>query len=199
LTGMSERLFKPQDAHKLEDPERLVWLPVAEVLRILGVRVGMDVADIGTGTGYFAIPLARMTGAQGKVYAVDLQPEMLNLLRAKLEGSLAPRNIELVQGEASNTTLSAASVDAVLIANVWHELDDPATALREMVRILRSNGTLAILDWRPDRNPPPGPPIARRIAATDIEQLLQKNLWTTGPPINVGKYSYCVIGHPPRE
>ena len=59
---MGDRLFKPQDAHKLEDPERLVWLPVADVIRSSAIRPGMHVADVGAGTGYFAIPIARAVG-----------------------------------------------------------------------------------------------------------------------------------------
>ena len=81
---MGERLFKPQDAHKLEDPERQIWLPVVDVIRASAIRPGMRVADIGAGTGYFAIPIALAVGVGGKVYAVDLQSEMLNKLQQKL-------------------------------------------------------------------------------------------------------------------
>jgi cyclopropane fatty-acyl-phospholipid synthase-like methyltransferase len=102
---MGDRLFKPQDAHKLDDPERQIWLPVADVVRALAIRPGMRVADVGAGTGYFAIPIARAVGVEGKVYAVDLQPAMLVKLREKLTEQDAPRNIELVPGEACKTSL----------------------------------------------------------------------------------------------
>ena len=189
---MGERLFKPQDAHKLEDPERLIWLPVADVIRASGIRTGMHVADVGAGTGYFAIPLAKAVGPDGKVYAIDLQPEMLNLLREKINRSDALRNIELVQGEASRTTLATRSADLVLIANVWHELDDHEAALREAARILVPGGTLALLDWRPDIDAPPGPPSNHRISATEVVQFLEKNRWTAARQINIGRYSYFI-------
>jgi ubiquinone/menaquinone biosynthesis C-methylase UbiE len=158
----------------------------------------MNIADIGAGTGYFAIPLARAVGPHGKIYAVDLQHEMLNLLGKKLEQPDIPRNIELLEGDASNTTLASKCVDLVLIANVWHELDDRKAALRETARILRSNGALAILDWRPDMSSPPGPPAGHRLAAADVVQFLLEIDWTASPPINIGRYSYFVAARPPH-
>ena len=194
---MGERLFKPQDADKLEDPERLTWLPVDDVIRASAIRTGVHVADVGAGTGYFAIPLAKAVGPDGKVYAIDLQPEMLNLLREKINRPGGPRNIELVQGAASRTTLATKSADLVLIANVWHELDDHEAALREAARILVPGGTLALLDWRPDIDAPPGPPSNHRISATEVVQFLEKNRWTAARPINIGRYSYFITAHPP--
>jgi precorrin-6B methylase 2 len=81
---MHDRVFKHTEAHKLEDPERLRWLPPAEVISHLRLLPGMKIADIGAGTGYFSIPIARAVGDGGRVPAADLQPEMLELLRQKL-------------------------------------------------------------------------------------------------------------------
>ena len=195
---MGDRLFKPQDAHKLEDPEPQVWLPVADVIRSSAIRPGMHVADVGAGTGYFAIPIARAVGVGGKVYAVDLQPEMLNKLGEKLVGSDALRNIELVRGEASETTLPSRSVDVVFLANVWHEVEDPAAALQEAARILAPGGSLALLDWRSDTSPPPGPPADHRLPATDVLQFLLESGWTTDGPANIGHYSYFIGAIPPN-
>src|ERR1700745_3894965 len=100
----SHKLFDPASAHKLENPERLTWMPPDEVITLLALESGNDVADIGAGTGYFALPMAKAVDP-GKVYAVDLQPEMLNLLRQKLSAPGAVRNVELVEGDASATTL----------------------------------------------------------------------------------------------
>jgi len=195
---MGDRLFKPQDAHKLEDPERQVWLPVADVIRALAIRPGMHIADVGAGTGYFAIPMAQAVGPNGKVYAIDLQLEMLNMLRGKLERLDAPHNIDLAQGEAGKTTLGSKCADVVLIANVWHELDDHEAALQEAARILVPGGTLALLDWRPDKKSPPGPPSDHRLPASDVVQFLTKHNWTTAPPVNIGHYSYFIGAIPPN-
>jgi ubiquinone/menaquinone biosynthesis C-methylase UbiE len=190
---MPDRLFKPSRAHKLEDPTRRTWMPIADVLNSLDLKPGMRAADIGAGTGYFAIPLAQQVGPDGKVFAVDLQPEMLDLLRAKLDQADGPRNVELRQGEAGSTTLNTASVDLVFLANVWHELDDPAAALKEAYRILRAGGQLAILDWRPDMPSPPGPPQDHRVSAADVESSLVTNGWHANPPKMVGQYSYLIV------
>ena len=195
---MGDRLFKPQDAHKLEDPGRQIWLPVADVIRASAIRPGMCVADIGAGTGYFAIPIARAVGVGGKVYAVDLQPEMLSKLREKLTGPDAPRNIELVPGEASKTTLLSRCADVVFVANVWHELEDPAAALQETARILAPGGSLALLDWCSDTSPPPGPPADHRLPAAGVLQFLVKSGWTTDGPANIGHYSYFIGAIPPN-
>jgi ubiquinone/menaquinone biosynthesis C-methylase UbiE len=118
---------------------------------------------------------------------------MLDLLRAKLDQADGPRNVELRQGEAGSTTLNTASVDLVFLANVWHELDDPAAALKEAYRILRAGGQLAILDWRPDMPSPPGPPQDHRVSAADVESSLVTNGWHAKPPKMVGQYSYLIV------
>src|SRR5690242_9138828 len=133
---MHDRLFDHSKAHKLEDPERRIWLPIDDVLKALDLQPGMRVADIGAGTGYFAIPISEKIGQAGQVFAVDLQPEMLALLRGKLDRKESPKNIELRKGEASRTTLDNESVDLAFLANVWHEIEDLPSVLREMRRIL---------------------------------------------------------------
>jgi ubiquinone/menaquinone biosynthesis C-methylase UbiE len=185
-----DRVFKASEAHKLEDPERLVWLPPQEVLGALPLDAGATVADIGAGTGYFALPMARRVE---RVFAVDMQPEMLELLRAKLASPDAPRNVSLVQGAADRTTLAGASCNVALLANVWHELDDHAAVLRESARILKPRGTLAILDWRPDVDRPTGPPLEHRIAAEQVRSAAAAAGWIAAPPKNIGRYSYLVL------
>lgn len=89
----------------------------------------MNVADVGAGTGYFSLPFARAIAPEGRLFAVDFQAEMLELLRGKLRADNAPGNIELRQGTASATGLPDASCDLVFLANIWHELDDHASVL----------------------------------------------------------------------
>ncbi len=189
---MHDKVFSHHDAHKLDDPERLAWLPPADVIDALGLAAGMTVADIGAGTGYFAFPLARAVGAAGKVWAIDLQPEMLDKLRAKLLKDAAP-NVELVLGDATATSLGSRCADVVLMANLFHELPDVPAALRESARILRAKGRLAIVDWRPDVERPPGPPIEHRVALARVAEELSANGWSVAHRANVGRYSYLVV------
>ncbi|MBN1609419.1 MAG: methyltransferase domain-containing protein [Polyangiaceae bacterium] len=189
-----ERMFHHEHAHKLDDPERRVWLPVDEVLEALGLGPGMVVTDIGAGTGYFALPMAAAVAPLGRVYAVDLQPEMLAELRKRTaEG--AP--VELVEADAARTTLATGSQDLVFSANVWHELDDRNAALTESARLLRPGGKLAIVDWRTDVDQPPGPPLEHRVGERlVVEQLLGRG-WTDIESAGVGRYGYLVTARRP--
>jgi ubiquinone/menaquinone biosynthesis C-methylase UbiE len=185
----NERMFRHEHAHKLDDPERQTWLPAAAVIARLGLGPGMRVADIGAGTGYFALPIAASVQPGGHVFAVDAQPEMLELLRARVAGL----PITLVHGTADHTTLPDASVDLVLLANVWHEIDDTAAALAEARRIVRPGGRLAILDWRTDVEQPPGPPLDHRVSAAEASASLRSAGWASSGPEAVGTFSYLVV------
>jgi ubiquinone/menaquinone biosynthesis C-methylase UbiE len=187
---MNERTFRSSAAHKLEDPDRQKWLPAEDVLAALDLRAGMCVADIGAGTGYFTLPAARAVGPQGRVFAVDLQPEMLAKVREKLAGL---SHVELVEGTAHKTNLAGASCDRVLVANTWHELDDHPAALDEMKRLLREEGRLAILDWRTDVDRPPGPPLEHRWALERTVQTLERSGWSIESFSHIGDYSYIIL------
>jgi ubiquinone/menaquinone biosynthesis C-methylase UbiE len=189
---MNDRVFKHAHAHKLEDPERLKWLPPAEVLSRLHLHHGGRIADVGAGTGYFSIPIAKAVGEAGKVFAVDVQPEMLDKLRQELEQWDSPRNISLHLGAATQLPLPDDSVDVAFYANIWHELDDQDAALLEAIRVTKTNGKIALLDWRSDKESPPGPPQEHRISAETIVVFLQTNGCHRVSCYNVGQYNYIV-------
>ncbi len=190
---MHDRRFNPAEAHKLEDPERLKFMPPGEVLSFMDLKPGMRVADIGAGTGYFTLPMAEAVAPDGKVMAVDVSHEMLMKLGAKIANH--HYRVFLFEGDASRTGLPDDSCDRVLIANVWHELDDQVAALREAERILRENGNLVIVDWRPNVTRPPGPPLEHRIAPEQVATTFAANGWTVEQSANVGEYSYVVVAH----
>lgn len=196
---MNDRVFKHSHAHKLEDPERLKWLPPAEVLLRLHLTRGARVSDIGAGTGYFSIPLAKEIGPSGEVFAVDLQQEMLDRLRQKLDQPDAPQNISLHLGPASRLPLPDSSVDLAFYANIWHELSDPDAAFREALRVAKSQGRIAILDWRSDQQSPPGPPQAHRVSAETIVNLLQTSGCHDVGCYNVGQYGYLATAELPAK
>ncbi len=200
---MEDRQFPVSKAHRLDSPERLLWLPPAEVIAALAVRPGETVADIGAGTGYFSLPLARAVGAKGKVYAVDAQPEMLELLRQKIKGD-GPSNLETIAARADCIPLPDAGCNLVFLANVWHEFADRAAVLRESARILRPGGRIAILDWRPDVESPGGPPRAHRLTPQSASDELRSAGFRPAAGSNVGLYSWLVQGmlvqeEPPRK
>ena len=195
---MNARVFKHSQAHKLEDPERLKWLPPAEVISRLHLVQGTRVADVGAGTGYFGIPIAKAVGESGHVYAVDLQEEMLGRLREKLQQPGVSTNITLHRGSASALPLPDHSVDFAFYANVWHELDDQQSTFHDALRVTRPGGKIAILDWRSDRQSPPGPPQDHRISAETMVNFLQTNGCRHVSCYNIGDFSYMITAELPQ-
>jgi ubiquinone/menaquinone biosynthesis C-methylase UbiE len=194
---MSEKLFDPANAGRLDDPDRRRWLPPEAVLDLLEIQEGMTVADVGAGTGYFALPLAERVGSTGLVFAVDVQPEMLERLEANLAGRPEAGRIRPSLGAAEDTGLPDACADRVFLANVWHEVEDHGAVLREAARILRGGGRLAILDWRTDVERPPGPPLEHRVSPARTYIALEDAGWTVVLTDDVGDYSYLMVAVPP--
>jgi ubiquinone/menaquinone biosynthesis C-methylase UbiE len=189
---MNEKTFRAAHAHKLDDLRRREWLPPADVLNALPPLRSKTIADIGAGTGYFTLPMTQLTSGPNVIYALDIQPEMLSLLQNKLSADAADK-VHLIEGSAAHTTLPDASCDLLLLANVRHELDDTPAVLRECRRILRNQGTLAILDWRPDVDPDFGPPLEHRIAPDAVCQELKENAGRAFRQQSIGRYSYLIL------
>jgi predicted methyltransferase len=132
------------------------WLERAErtreerpdlVLAALDVRRGMTVADIGTGTGYYARRIAERVGPTGMVYATDIQPEMLK--RLELEMSLrAIANVKPVLATPTDPGLAAGSLDLAVMVDVYHELEHPHEVLSAIVRALKPDGRIAFVEFR---------------------------------------------------
>jgi ubiquinone/menaquinone biosynthesis C-methylase UbiE len=181
--------FNPANLQRLEDPDRGQLFPVDRILTLAGVKPQMTIVDIGVGTGYFAIPIAKLV-APNKLYGVDVSSEMLDYLRNKLTQPGMPRNIELLKGEATSTALPNACCDVVLISAVWHEIDDAEPVLAEFARILKPAGRLVLIDWSPDGIRPPGPPLEHRVALDTVRETLTASKWKTmhAEPLNSSVY-----------
>jgi ubiquinone/menaquinone biosynthesis C-methylase UbiE len=190
---MHDKMFNASLASRLDDPARLLWLPPDEVIATIGVRPGDIVADIGAGTGYFTLPLARALGTAGKVWAVDAQAEMLLLLKKKLDLA-GLSNVEPVHAEGDRTAIPDAACTLVFLANVWHEFEDRSAVLREAQRILSPGGRVTILDWRMDVEPIAGPPLAKRIAPGDAVNEMRLAGFERPVSAEVGPYSWIVQG-----
>jgi ubiquinone/menaquinone biosynthesis C-methylase UbiE len=107
----------------------------------------MTVADIGAGTGYMSLRMAKRVGPSGKVYANDLQPEMLRLLRENAaEAKLT--NVETVLGTESDPKLPKSQMDLVLLVDVYHEFSQPQQMLRKIREALKPDGRLVLLEYR---------------------------------------------------
>ena len=128
-------------------PERTEEEQPAKAIALLHIAKGATVADIGAGNGYITGLLAEQVGPGGKVYANDIQPEMLEMLRRNMQQRKL-RNVETVLGAMDDPKLPADSVDLAIMVDVYHEFSEPQKMLRGIRRALKSNGQLVLLEYR---------------------------------------------------
>jgi len=163
------RLFPPQDLGLLEIPDRAAWQKPDQIMDALGIADGSTVADIGPGAGWFTIRLANRVGPRGLVYAEDVQPEMLEATRRRVtrEGL---RNVETRLGTGTDPNLPEARLDAVLVVDVYPEVDDRVTFLRNLKKAIKTKGRIGIVNYKPGRGGPgPAADEGVRVDATVVE------------------------------
>jgi len=148
---ISGRRFAPvmgyQGAGWLERAERDEEEAPNVALSALKIARGSTVADIGAGSGFMTERLAAQVGAAGKVYANDVQPQMLQLLAARLAKKKIA-NVTLVQGDIDDPKLPAASIDLEIMVDVYHEFSQPQAMLRRLREALRADGRMVLLEYR---------------------------------------------------
>lgn len=178
-------------AHRkgLDSEERRSYLDAPAILRSLGVRDGMHLADVGAGTGFFAIPAAEIVGPGGRVYAVDMSVEMLDDLRSKLRKKPL-KNLDALRSTEDRIPLPDACVDLVFLACVLHELDGPGTLL-EARRILRPDGRIGIVDWKKEEMEF-GPPRAHRLDEVEARAVLRDAGFHPTRTFEAGAYHYGI-------
>lgn len=136
-----------QGADWLNRPEREQEENPDSALDALAIRPGMMVADVGAGTGYMSLRLAKRVGPSGKVYANDIQPEMLRRLRENA-AKAGLTNIETVQGEEADPKLPANRMDLVLLVDVYHEFSKPRQMIDKIRESMKPDGRLVLLEYR---------------------------------------------------
>lgn len=161
------RLFPPQDLGLLEGPDRDAWQRPELIMDELGIGDASVVADLGAGGGWFTIRLARRVGPNGKVFAEDIQPEMIESIRRRIERE-GLKWVHPVLGTATDPNLKE-PVDAVLIVDAYHEMEAPEALLRNVARALKPNGRLGIVEHTKN-GLGPGPPLEERV---DPERIIR--------------------------
>ncbi len=162
-------LFPPQDLGLLEAPDRDIWQRPDEIMDALAIADGSVVADIGAGAGWFTIRLARRVGPNGLVFAQDVQPQMLEAIgrRVAREGL---QNVETRLGEGSDPNLPEGTLDAILVVDVYPEVEDRVTFLHNLAAALRAGGRLGVVNYTPgEGGPGPAPSEGVRVARELVE------------------------------
>ena len=128
-------------------PEREAEEQPDRALDLIGIAKGSTVADVGAGNGYITWRMAERVGPQGKVYANDVQPEMLTMLRRNMEQRKLT-NVETVLGAYDDPKLPANAIDLIILVDVYHEFSQPQQMLRGMREALKPDGRLVLLEYR---------------------------------------------------
>ena len=156
-------------AKVFDDPERDAWQKPHAVIEALALKPNAVVADLGAGTGYFAMRLAHMV-SKGRVYGVDLEPGMVKYLaeRAKKAGL---KNLSAVQGTPSDAKLPA-KVDLVLLVDVYHHIGKREAYFGKLAAALKPGGRVAVIDFNASSKV--GPPVSARMTAEQVQAEMGK-------------------------
>ncbi len=154
---------------KMEAPEREGWQKPAEVLKALQLQPGQVACEIGAGPGYFALRLGREVGARGTVFAVEVVPHILGVLRNRIEKS-GLVNVVPVLGLPGEPLIPLGSCDLILVVDTFHHFSDGVSYLRRLARSLRKGGRLVNIDFH-KRELPVGPPVEHKVSR---EEFLSK-------------------------
>lgn len=158
------------------------------------LQSGMKVADLGSGAGSYSFLAARAVGDQGKVYAIDVQKELLEKLK-KEANHLGIHNIEVIWGDVlvnGGTKLRDAAVDAVIVANLLFQLDNKKNFVDEVKRILKPNGRLMLIDWKESYGGM-GPVLEHTVGRKAGCEMFENNGFVFERDIRAGAHHWGVI------
>jgi ubiquinone/menaquinone biosynthesis C-methylase UbiE len=175
----------------LEDPSREAWQQPDRVVQMLNVHPGEEVADLGAGSGYFTLRLAQEVGSAGKVYALDVEKDMLAQIerRAEEEGL---QNIETILSDPDDPKLGSRSVDLIFICNVLHHIENRAAYYPYLLRALRPGGRLVNIDFH-KRELPLGPPVEMKIEKRECIREIEAAGFRLVEDLDLLEYQYFLI------
>lgn len=177
------------NVNRFENPQRLEELSPTKTLIEIGLQDGMVLCDIGAGSGIFTVSAAKITTEN--VFAVDINPEMISRVieKANTQGL---QNIRTIRTDGVSFDLPNACCDIALMVTVLHEIDEKATFLCETKRILRTDGTLAVIEFH-KRKTPMGPPEAHRLGVDEVAEIVSEYGFHENKRFALGDNFYCII------
>ena len=174
----------PQQMHKLhrdsrayigmlDDPKRDAYQKPHEVLTALAIEPGEVIADIGAGSGYFTFRLAHRVGDKGRVYAVDISPDMIRHLNRRIR-ELKAMNVTAILADADDPLLADASIDRFFFSDSWHHIENQSKYLSLIKKMLKPGGEIIMIDFH-KKELPVGPPMQMKIAREDLIRQMESN------------------------
>ena len=187
------KLFPPENLPQLEGPDRDVWQRPDQIMDALNIAEGSVVGELGAGSGWFTIRLARRVGPNGKVYAEDIQPQMIEVIRRRVpRENLSDKVVDTRLGTAADPKLPVGELDAVLICDAYHEMEQPVALLRNAARALKKDGRLGIVEFTMAGGGP-GPEMDERVDPERvIREASEAGLRLIARP-NMLRYQYMLV------
>ena len=175
----------------LENPQRDAEQKPDEVIATLGLRNGETLADIGAGSGYFAFRFARHVGDRGRVYAVDINPDMITYMNRYIRDKKIS-NVVTVLSVPDDPLLPDSGIDRFFVCNTWHHVENRPKYLELMKRALKPGGQVIILDYL-KKELPVGPPPEMKVAREDVVAEMEANGFKLVREHNFLPYQYFLV------
>jgi arsenite methyltransferase len=175
----------------LEDPKRDAYQKPHEVLTALGIKQGEVIADIGAGSGYFTFRLAHHVGNNGKVYAIDVNPDMILHLNRRIR-DLKAMNVSSILAEADDPLLPERSVNRFFFSDSWHHIENHEKYLSLMKKMLKAGGEVVMIDFH-KKELPVGPPMQTKIAREDLIKQMESNGFWLAKEHTFLPYQYFLV------
>jgi len=175
----------------LEDPKRDAYQKPHEVIHALNLKSGEVIADIGAGSGYFTFHLARHVGDKGKVYAVDVSPDMILHINRRIR-ELKANNIVTLLADPDDPLLPDRSVNRFFFSDSWHHIENQSKYLSLMKRMLKPSGEVVMIDFH-KKELPVGPPMQMKIAREDLIKQFDGNGYRLTKEHSFLPYQYFLV------
>ncbi len=175
----------------LEDPARDAYQKPDEVVSSLALKEGETIADIGAGSGYFTLRFARHVGASGRVYAVDINPDMIRYMNRHIR-DMKLTNVVTVLADPDDPLLPDGSIDRFFICDVWHHIEDRPHYLSLLKRMLKPGGQVIMIDFQ-KRDLPVGPPTSMKIPRQDLIDEMKQSGFELEKEYTFLPYQYFLI------
>jgi len=178
----------------LDDPQRDGYQKPHEVIMALGLKQGEVIADIGSGSGYFTFRLAQHVGETGRVFAVDVNPDMILHMNRRIR-DMKLRNVVTVLSAPDDPLLMDGSIDRFFICDTWHHIQNQERYLALMKKMLKPGGQVIMIDFQ-KRESPVGAPMEMRIAREDLIKQLEANGFKIAQEHTFLPYQYFLVFTP---
>lgn len=175
----------------LEDPARDAYQKPHEVMEALAIKPGETIADVGAGSGYFSLRFAQHVGERGRVYAVDVSPDMIVHLNRRVRDH-GLRNVTTILAPPDDPLLPDGSIDRFFFCDVWHHVEKQDQYLALMRRMLKPGGQVVMIDFH-KKDLPVGPPSSMKIAREDLIRQMTTHGFRVAKEHTFLPYQYFVV------